>query len=383
MRMRFALLCGVMAFLIGALLLAVIMLIVGQRLQAPDLGAPVVETGAGEFVVMMDRRLVARESARVKGYLHDTVRDLRGWGALALLGPTAIATGAGWWAAGLVLRPARKVTFAARRVAQSHDLTDRIGYDGPPDEIKELADIIDGMLARQARVLDGQRRFIANASHELRTPLAVNRTLVDVAMHGSDVTPELRGLGESLLLVNARHQRLIDGLLALAEGEQRIPDPSRFDLADVVEHVVNQTGPEAADRGVTLHRAPHSAPTAGEPALVERLVQNLVENAIRHNVPDGEVWVSSRRSADTVELTVANTGPVVPPYEIETIFQPFRRLNGDRLDSAHGSGLGLSIVRAIAVAHDGTVAARPRDQGGLTVTVRLPYEDAPGPQSPA
>ncbi|NUS08910.1 MAG: HAMP domain-containing histidine kinase [Nonomuraea sp.] len=372
--MRFALLSAVMALLIGALSLAVIMLVVEQRLQAPGLS----ESGAGNLVVI-DQRLVFLESERVKGYLRDTLRDLRAWGALVLLVPTVIAAGAGWWAAGLVLRPARKVTYAARRVAQSHDLTDRIGYEGPPDEIKELADTFDAMLGRQARVLDGQRRFIANASHELRTPLAVNRTLVDVAIHGSGATPELRGLGESLLLVNTRHQRLIDGLLALAEGEQRILDPSRFDLADVVEHVVNQAGKEAADRGITLRCTPSSAPTAGEPALVERLVQNLTENAIRHNVPDGEVWVTSGRSGDTVELTVENTGPVVPPYEIETIFQPFRRLNGDRLESGHGSGhgsgLGLSIVQAIAVAHDGAVAARPRDQGGLTVTVRLPYED--------
>ncbi|GAT65537.1 two-component system sensor histidine kinase [Planomonospora sphaerica] len=373
-RMRFALLFAAMAFLIGALLLTVLMLVVWQRLQAPDLGPAVLELGGGE-VVALDRRLAAHESARVEGYLLDTMDTLRDRGALALLGTTVIAAGTGWWAAGWVLRPARQVTSAARRVAQSHDLTERIGYDGPQDEIKELADIFDGVLGRSARVLDGQRRFVTNASHELRTPLAINRALVDAAIHGSGATAEVRRLGESLLLVNARHQRLIDGLLALAEGEQAVPDRSGFDLADVVEHVVDQASAEAVERGVTVHSAPQNAPTEGDPALVERLVQNLVENAIRHNLPDGEVWVTSRRCGGSVELTVANTGPTVPPYEMEAIFQPFRRLNGDRLGSEHGSGLGLSIVRAIAVAHDGTVTARPRDRGGLAVAVRLPYKE--------
>ncbi|MCG5216994.1 sensor histidine kinase [Streptosporangium sp. KLBMP 9127] len=372
-RLRFALLFGVMSLLIGALLLAVVLLVVRQGLQAPDLGPAVLLTDDGRYVPM-DRRLVQHEGARVVGYLRDTMRNARDWGALALLGTTVIASGAGWWAAGWALRPARKVTSAARRVAQSHDLTERIGYDGPDDEIKEVADIFDLMLGRLARVLDGQRRFIANASHELRTPLAVNRTLVEVAIRGPGAATEVRRLGESLLLVNARHQRLIDGLLALAEGEQAILDRSPFDLADVVEHVAGQAATEAGERGVTVHSVPECAPTTGDPALVERLVQNLVENAIRHNLPDGEAWVTSQRCGDMVELVVANTGPAVPPYEIEAIFQPFRRLHGDRLDSERGSGLGLSIVRAIAVAHGGTVAARPRDQGGLTVTVRLPYE---------
>jgi signal transduction histidine kinase len=123
---------------------------------------------------------------------------------------------------------------------------------------------------------------------------------------------------------------------------------------------------------VTVHRLLDAAPTAGDAVLLERAVQNLVENAIRHNQPGGEVWVTSRQRSGRVELLVANTGLVVPQYETETIFEPFRRLHADRLRSERGSGLGLSIVRAIVDAHEGTVSAQPREEGGLTMIVELP-----------
>ncbi|MGW5263924.1 sensor histidine kinase [Microbispora sp. NPDC004025] len=293
-------------------------------------------------------------------------------GGLALVPGGGLAALLGWRAAGWTLRPVRSVTASARRIAQSHDLTERIAHDGPDDELKELADIVDTVLGRLARSFDGQRRFVANASHELRTPLTINRTLVDVAVRRADASEDVKRLGESLLLVNTRHERLIDGLLALAEGEQKVLDRRPFDLTDVAEHVLDGAAGEAEAAQVTVHRLLDPAPTAGEPVLVERLVQNLVENAIRHNHPDGEVWVSTRRRADRVELVVANTGLPVPPYEIETIFEPFRRLHGDRLRSERGSGLGLSIVRVIADAHDGVVTATPREEGGLTLAVELP-----------
>ncbi|MGC5013104.1 sensor histidine kinase [Streptosporangium sp. DT93] len=374
-RTRFALLFGAMSLLIGALLLGTVLFVVRQSLQPlpHESNTGVVRVPDG-WALQEDFRTGYERAVR-RLYLRDTMRSVRDWGVLALLGTTAIGGGAGWWAANWALRPARKVTAAARRVAQSHDLAERIRHDGPDDEVKELADIFDGMLGRLARVVDGQRRFIANASHELRTPLAVNRTLVEVAVRAPGTTAEVRRLGESLLLVNTRHQRLIDGLLALAEGEQVIHDRSRFDLADVVEHVVDQAEAEAGEREVSMRGAPGHAPIAGDPALVERLVQNLVENAIRHNLPGGQVWVTSGRCGDTVELVVANTGAAVSPFDVEAIFQPFRRLRVERLDPGRGSGLGLSIVRAVTGAHGGTVTARPRDGGGLTVTVRLPYAE--------
>ncbi|MFD0902175.1 sensor histidine kinase [Actinomadura sediminis] len=144
---------------------------------------------------------------------------------------------------------------------------------------------------------------------------------------------------------------------------------------DVVEHALDRSQEEAAAKDVTVHRLLDGAPTAGNAILLERLVQNLVDNGLRHNRAGGELWATTRRRDDRIELLVANTGPPVPAYEVQNIFEPFRRLHGDRLGSDRGSGLGLSIVRAIAEAHAGRATASPRAEGGLTVTVELPAHD--------
>jgi signal transduction histidine kinase len=305
-------------------------------------------------------------------YQRETLNALLTQGGIALGLVGAAGLGFGWLLADRALRPVHAITETARRVARSHDLTERIAYEGPRDDVKELADTFDTMLGRLARAFDGQRRFVANASHELRTPLAINRTLIDVAVRRPDATDDVKRLGESLLVVNGRHERLIDGLLTLAGTENVVVDAGPLDLADVAGHVLRQAAPEARARGVTTDRLLGPAPTSGDPVLVERLVQNLVENAIRHNRDGGELRVATRGRDGWAELTVANTGPVVPAYDVETIFEPFRRLGNDRVRSDRGSGLGLSIVRATATAHGGTVTAAPRPEGGLVVTVRLP-----------
>ncbi|MBB6346833.1 sensor histidine kinase [Nonomuraea muscovyensis] len=384
-RLRFALACAGVIFVLSALAVTVLYLVVQQSLAyrtglvTPDY---IDVQHAGRFYGRLPRYDESYEIVRdrvlhvLSVYQRDVLANVRLMGALTVAAVTAAAFGLGWRAAGWVLRPLTAVTMTARRVAQSHDLAKRIGHEGPADELKELADLVDTMLGRLARSFDGQRRFVANASHELRTPLTINRTLVDVAVRRPDATDDVKRLGESLLLVNARHERLIDGLLALTEGEQAVLDRQPFDLSDVAEHVLDQAAVEAAEREVTIHRLLDAAPTTGEAVLVERLVQNLVENAVRHNHSKGEVWVTTRHRGERVELVVANTGLQVPPYEIETIFQPFRRLHGDRLRSDRGSGLGLSIVRVITEAHQGTVTARPREEGGLTITIELPASDA-------
>ncbi|MEU4830503.1 HAMP domain-containing sensor histidine kinase [Streptosporangium sp. NPDC023615] len=379
-RLRVALACGMVFLLAGALLLATVALVVRHNLEPRDgLRHPrYIDVAYVRYMEWNHEYRVAEQRvAQVRRvYQADTVQNVLTVGGLALLVTAGVATAAGWRLfAGWTLRPVRSVAVSARSIAQSHDLTGRIAHDGPQDEVKELADTVDTVLARLARSFDGQRRFVANASHELRTPLTINRTLVDVAVRRPDATEDVRRLGESLLLVNARHERLIDGLLALTEGEQAVLHRRPFDLTDVVEHVLDLAGKEAGEREVVMHRLLDPAPTAGEPVLVERLVQNLVENAIRHNHDGGQVWVSTRQRADRVELVVANTGLPVPPYEIETIFEPFRRLHGDRLRSDRGSGLGLSIVRVVAEAHGGTVTASSREEGGLTIAVELPREE--------
>lgn len=299
--------------------------------------------------------------------------------SLVVLGViVVIAGGCGWLLAGRVLRPLRQITATARRIAD-RSLHERVGLVGPNDEIKDLADTFDAMLERLDRAFDGQRRFVANASHELRTPLAINRTLIEVALDDPHAGEALRQLGATLLAVNQRHERLIDGLLTLASSDQGGTERTQVDLADIARHITAESQGAAQHAGLEIRTRLQPAPVVGDPVLLERLTQNLVDNAIRYNLPRGGwITVTTGVVEDTVYLTVANTGPLVPPYEVSGLFEPFRRLpTTERLaDSANisigrGAGLGLSIVRSVAHAHGGDVQASPREDGGLTVNVRI------------
>ena len=300
--------------------------------------------------------------------------------SLVALGAVGVAAaGFGWLLAGRALGPLQQITATARRVAEG-SLRERIAFEGPHDEVKDLADTFDAMLERLDRAFDSQRRFVANASHELRTPLALNRTLIEVALDNPNATESLHQLGGTLLAVNQRQERLIDGLLTLASSQQRIDNPTAVDLADVARHLTAEARGAAHRAGVDLRTRLQPAPVEGDPVLLERLAQNLLDNAIRYNLPEhGQVTVTTGTMDGTAHLTVENTGPPVPPYEFPGLFEPFRRLpTTERLADAtttsasRGAGLGLSIVRSVAHAHGGDVHAAPRQDGGLTVRVRLP-----------
>jgi signal transduction histidine kinase len=299
---------------------------------------------------------------------------------VALILVSAVAVALGWLIAGRMLRPLHRITATARRIADAPPdgtgLRERIALTGPQDEVRELADTFDHMLERLDHAFDGQRRFIANASHELHTPLTLNRTLLEVALTPENAPPEVRQLGTTLLAINERHGRLIDGLLMLARSERDLSERAYVDLADIVEHVA---GSGAASSTVKVVTEPGEASVIGDPVLLEHLVRNLVENGVRHNrAEDGWVRVRTGLAPDgQAQLTVSNSGPVVPHYEVPMLFEPFRRFQTERLPSP-GAGLGLSIVRSVARAHSGTVQAQARDEGGLTVTVTLPAADENG-----
>ncbi|WP_405097849.1 sensor histidine kinase [Micromonospora sp. NBC_01412] len=350
-----------------------------QVIEASSLQPALPTTGAttpsaSTLPIEQVRAEVVRQNTNARD---NTLRLMLLWSFAALGGVGIVAVGIGWLMATRLLAPLHSITATARRVAE-HSLHERIALDGPTDEIKDLADTFDEMLERLDRSFDGQRRFVANASHELRTPLTINRTVIEVALDEPEAPESTRQLGRTLLAVNAQHERLIDGLLTLATTEQMPPDRDDINLAEIVTHTVRQATPGAT---VDLRVVAESAPLAGDPVLLERLAQNLVDNAIRHNIPvGGFVTVSSQRLPDgSAELTVSNSGPIVPSYEVERLFEPFRRLapNGTLADrkgsyTTRGAGLGLSIVRSVAIAHGGTVTAEARPDGGLTVRVQLP-----------
>ncbi|MFG2048388.1 sensor histidine kinase [Micromonospora sp. NPDC048935] len=377
-RARLTLIYGGLFLLAGVVLLAVTYVLVDQRTAQPfgvrlrDLPTTAPTTPSGQNVENV-RNLLQEVQDETK---RNALESLLTQGGIALILVSTVAIAFGWLLAGRALQPLHQITGTARRIAGAdtagRGLHERIALTGPRDEVRELADTFDEMLERLDRSFDGQRRFVANASHELRTPLALNRALVELAVTRPEASAETRRLGESLLAINERHERLIDGLLTLADSENELTERTPIDLAEVCAHVVDQAGRQTPDVPVRRSLAP--APVSGDPVLLERLTVNLVENAIRHNLPaDGWVDVRTGLSADgQATLTVTNTGPTIAGYDIETMFQPFRRLSRERVAGARGFGLGLSIVRAVARAHGGTVDAQPRPAGGLIVTVTLP-----------
>lgn len=290
---------------------------------------------------------------------------------LALLGLTVAAFAFGYVMAGRVLQPLGRITRMARSVAGS-DLHRRIELDGPDDELKELSDTFDDMLDRLDRAFDAQRRFVSNASHELRTPLAINRTLLEVQLSDPDASTDLLQLGRTLLATNERSEQLVEGLLLLARSENQVTDRKPVDLAEAASQALEQTRAEAQDKGVELRSDLSRAVVQGSGVLLERIALNLVQNAVRYNTPDGWVEVTTEEVPGQAVLVVSNTGPVVPGYELDTIFEPFRRLRTERTRSDRGVGLGLSIVRSVVRAHGGTITARPRDGGGLVMRVGIP-----------
>jgi signal transduction histidine kinase len=384
-RVRLTLVYGLMFFAAGAVVILASYLLVsnilGNRLgQAggalvmasvpppPGVGGYSV-SGDAPFAGVPEQRLQATIVAGQEELRDDTLRQLliQSLIALGLVGVAAI--GSGYVMAGRVLRPLHQITATARRVFDDRGLHERIALGGPADELRELADTFDAMLERLGRAFAGQRTFVANASHELRTPLAINRTLIEVASTRPDAPPELRTLGETLLAVNARHERLIDGLMLLARSESSLTERTEVDLHEIAEHVEIRSCRAAHDAGISLLRRSTPAPTLGDPVLLERVLENLVDNGIRYNVPDGRVEIATGALGERAWLTVTNTGPVVPDYAVPTLFEPFRRLR-DRT-GASGSGLGLSIVAAVVRAHGGEVTAAPRPGGGLVVRVEL------------
>jgi signal transduction histidine kinase len=145
-----------------------------------------------------------------------------------------------------------------------------------------------------------------------------------------------------------------------------------FDLAELTGQVAEQRRAEAGRLGVRVETALSAAPATGDPSLIESLVANLVDNALRHNGPGGWAEVSTSMTAGQVRIRVCNSGPVIPPGDVDRLFQPFQRLGRERTGSAGGHGLGLAIVRAIADAHGAILVAAARQEGGLDIEVSFP-----------
>jgi signal transduction histidine kinase len=275
-----------------------------------------------------------------------------------------LAIGLGIWC----LRPIAELTSMVRRFGPQN-LTER-GPIGPgQDETAGLRVAVNEMLDRLAAGYEGQRSFAANASHELRTPLAVQRTLIEVSMAGARSADQVSLLTELLLATNERNERLIEGLLVLSESDRGLVSRTPQRLDEIVAAVLDAHRDLALAASVSLLPEVVPCVVPGEQVLLERLATNLVRNAIAYNVEGGSVLVAV--GGDPM-LVLENTGTPIPSESVGGLFEPFRRGTADRTHHGGGAGLGLTIVRSIAQAHDGSVLARPGPHGGLRVEVTLP-----------
>jgi signal transduction histidine kinase len=278
----------------------------------------------------------------------------------------------GWLIAGRFVRPLRAIITTAQDISASN-LHQRLGLRGHRDEFTELGETLDNLFGRLEATFQAQRHFIANASHELRTPLSAGRALLQVALTEPEPTIDtLRATCEELVQLSDQQERLIAALLTLASSQRGISQAQRLDLACIARDVVLARSSDADRHGIYLSASLAAAPVTADQSLAESLIGNLVDNAIRHNVPGGQVEISTALTAAGAVVSVSNTGTVVAPDAVEDLFQPFRQLGIERTRRGGGHGLGLAIVRAIADAHGAALTARARPEGGLDVQVTFP-----------
>jgi signal transduction histidine kinase len=395
-RLRLALVYGSLFLVSGAALLAITYALVGRAtdrllifggksqglvLKHSAKGPPAGPIFPRGTVTPHVQAQVSRLYAQAQAQHSADVHQLLVQSAVALVIMAVLSIGLGWLVAGRVLRPLRTMATTAREISE-HNLHERLAIQGPRDEVTNLADTVDELLARLETAFDAQRSFVANASHELRTPLTLERALLEVALADPSATADsLRTACQRVIATGEHHEHLIESLLTLASGERGLERREPFDLSVLTDNVLLNPHPEIDRLGLQVQTVVAPAPTSGDPRLAERLVANLVDNALRHNVPDGHVQIVTGLREGHAGISVRNSGPIVPQEDLERLFEPFQRLGADRAGLRNGHGLGLSIVRAITIAHGATLTARAQPVGGLDIEVRFPVSARPGERS--
>jgi len=378
-RMRLTALYGALFVVSGAVLLAITSGVVVSSSQVSVTAA----NQAGLPALTRDQIRIQQlrdQLANAEAQIHSGVsHGLLVGSAIALGIMTVVSVVLGWIVAGRVLRPLRQMTAATRRIS-ADSLHERLAVAGPGDELKDLADTIDGLLERLEGAFAAQRRFVANASHELRTPLTTMRASVDVAVAKPEPVPaQTIALADRLRGELDRVDGLLDGFLALARAQHGdLPGQATLSLEYLTAAALAVRADAIAARHLTVHHVTGAEGTwvTGSQPLLCRMVDNVADNAIGHNRDGG--WISVTTGADEhmAHLVVETGGDVLDADQVSQLTQPFRRLGADRTGSDHGSGLGLSIVEAIATAHGGTLDLRPRPEGGLRVSIALPLAPA-------
>jgi len=383
-RVRLTALYGVMFVVSGVLLLAIasgVAIVRSSSVEAanpaPAAGAPGTALGRAEARLHQLQTQIQNLQAQVSGQPGQgrLSRNLLIASLFALAVMTVVSLVLGWLVAGRALRPVREMTAAAQRISE-HNLDERLAVQGPEDELKELGDTIDGLLERLEIAFRAQRRFVANASHELRTPLTTMRAALDVALAKPEpAPPQTTALATRLRRELDKVDRLLEAFLVLARAQHRsLPGQAVLPLDYITANALTGQAAAISARKLTVQETsgPGGAWVTGSQALIARMVENVVENAVCHNTEGGWIRITSGTADGRASVMVENSGPVLGQDQVRELSQPFRRIGVDRTGSDEGSGLGLSIVAAIAEAHGGELDLRARPEGGLRVSIQLP-----------
>jgi hypothetical protein len=382
-RVRLTALYGILFFVSGAVLLAIASGVAVARsssvqaVPAPNQAMPGSSLAQAQArIQMLQAQLQNLQSQSAGQPGQGKLQHQLLMASLIALGiMTVISVALGWLIAGRALRPVRKMTAAAQRISED-SLHERLDLHGPKDELKQLGDTIDGLLERLEVAFSAQRRFVANASHELRTPLTTMRAALDVALAKPEpAPPQTVALAGRLRTELDRIERLLEAFLVLARAQHRsMPGQAILPLDYIVGSALADQEAAITAMNLTVQdtSSQGGAWVAGSQALLSRMVENVIDNAVCHNTPGGWIAITTRARGGGAQLVVENGGHVLDQQQVAELSQPFRRLEADRIGTDKGSGLGLSIVAAIAEAHGGTLDLRARPDGGLRVCVELP-----------
>jgi signal transduction histidine kinase len=379
-RFRLTALYGVLFVVSGAILLAIAggfavnrSSVEATQAATTNPGLPSALANAQARILRLQQQLAAAQSGRAQ--LQAFSRNLVIASVIALGLMTIVSVLMGWFIAGRALRPVRQMTAAAQRIS-AHNLDERLAVAGPADELKELGDTIDALLERLESAFKAQRRFVANASHELRTPLTTMRASLDVAVAKPEpAPPQTVALAARLRTELNRIDSLLEAFLSLARAQHRdLPGQAVLPLEYVVGAALAEQKAAISAMKLTVQDASGLAGVwvTGSKALLSRMVENVIDNAVCHNTVGGWVAIMTEGSAGRARLIVENGGDILDQRQVSELTQPFRRIGADRIGSDKGSGLGLSIVAAIAEAHGGTLDLQARPGGGMRVSIDLP-----------
>ena len=369
-RFRYTLLYSAVLFGLAAVVLAAIYVVLLMALQATP-----VSSSKGlwcpRFGGPCYNLITFREAERlINAQILDKLRVYM-FGALGALFVASL--GVGWVVAGRVLAPIGRITSVARDI-QATDMSRRIELPGPEDELKQLADTFDAMLARLDAAFAAQRQFVADASHELRNPLAIIRTNVDVALADPDASPdELRQTIAVVKRAGDRMTLLVDDLLALARRQEPTLEHEPVDLGAAVAEASDDFMVPAEARGIVLDRA--IAPgvvVTGDREALKRVVANLLHNAVRLAPAESRIRLATGSEGSQAWIAVADEGPGISPEDQAHVFDRFWRSDKARARSDGGTGLGLAIVRQIVESHGGEVRLHSKVGVGSSFVVWLP-----------